>query len=247
MVRTILIIFMGFSVSAKAWTLIGRSLGGWDTTKLTLYVSSTSCPISQSTLYGYIDSAISVWNSVSTSGLQLTRSAIESSLTADDFIAGQGVGQPTIICDADFETHFGASSSSPGVTQVSAPAGRINRASIFLNAESGAFAAIDNLTASQLRITIAHELGHLLGLGHASPGQALMYYSISTKDDARLIQDDVMGFSYLYPRNEFTNGPFGCSSAHSSHGWPSGLLWSVLYFGLLLGLGRVLFKPAPLP
>lgn len=53
--------------------------------------------------------------------------------------------------------------------------------------------------------TIAHELGHAIGLGHSSVKEALMYYSTGTINKA-LHQDDIDGISYLYPNEKKIGG-----------------------------------------
>ena len=65
----------------------------------------------------------------------------------------------------------------------------------------------------KLQIIIAHEVGHLLGLGHTQYEPSLMYYSIGEKKYLRLSQDDMDGLSFLYPRNELGgDGLFGCGT-----------------------------------
>ncbi len=62
--------------------------------------------------------------------------------------------------------------------------------------------------------TIAHEMGHVLGLGHSASTDALMYYAeLGVRDALRLSQDDMDGLSYLYPRDELgRDSLFGCGS-----------------------------------
>ena len=57
------------------------------------------------------------------------------------------------------------------------------------------------------------------------------YYRIGNKDDARLTEDDMQGISYLYPRNEFSVGAFGCASvSYRVHAPPWGILLLLLPF-----------------
>ena len=72
---------------------------------------------------------------------------------------------------------------------------------MYLNASSGD-ANIANFDHDTLTIIVAHEIGHLLGLGHSADQNALMYYDGSYRTVLSLAQDDIDGISYLYPSNE---------------------------------------------
>lgn len=53
-----------------------------------------------------------------------------------------------------------------------------------------------------MQVVLAHEIGHILGLGHSHDSNALMYFDASAKNTLRLAQDDIDGLTYLYPRDE---------------------------------------------
>ena len=208
---------MGMILSCPvfSWTILSQGLRGWDTKALTVHVNSTDCPIPEAEVLAAVDAAIVLWNSVSSSSLTLSRSSVASTTTAAQFLAGTATDVPLIVCDTAFGT------SNPGVDVDGVPAATrtgvtnpLNYAAILLNAEPGAGANIDELSNELLYLTLAHELGHALGLGHSSQASALMYYSISGKTVAFLSEDDRQGLTYLYPRNEFQGGAFGCASVH---------------------------------
>jgi hypothetical protein len=77
------------------------------------------------------------------------------------------------------------------------------------NVSGSAFAT---LTQEQRIATLAHEIGHGLGLGHTSHRDALMYYAAT--DDVKvkyLSPDDADGATYLYPKkSKFLGLVGGC-------------------------------------
>ena len=69
------------------------------------------------------------------------------------------------------------------------------------------------MDADVVKIVLAHEMGHLLGLGHSADTKALMYYDASAKTTLGLAKDDYDGITYLYPRDEIGKDKmFGCAA-----------------------------------
>lgn len=63
------------------------------------------------------------------------------------------------------------------------------------------------LTAVDLESVAVHEIGHLLGLGHSSDAEAIMYPTISSGSrKVQLAADDVDGVQQLYGSNPTFNG-----------------------------------------
>jgi len=87
---------------------------------------------------------------------------------------------------------------------------------------------------------VAHEIGHVLGIGHTNDKTALMYYDATAKKNLSLSQDDRNAVSFLYPRDELKNLDLigGCGAIRSSSGGsgPSSFLG-----GNSLGLLSLLF------
>lgn len=66
--------------------------------------------------------------------------------------------------------------------------------------------------AVDLESVAVHEIGHVLGLGHSSVEEAIMYPTISSgQRKVRLANDDVMGVQELYGSNPNYNGSTGFS------------------------------------
>lgn len=233
---------MGISTTAGAWTLIGGGIDGWQRSVLTVGVNYAGCTISNAALDDAIDAAIEQWNSVPTSSIRLERGT--SSTSVATFMADAATDAPLILCDPNFSSTLGVDPDFiPGSTVRMAANPALYYGGILLNAEGGTGAEISNLSDFDLKILLTHELGHLLGLGHSSEPRALMYYSISGKTEIRLIQDDADGLSFLYPRNEFSEGAFGCSAVHPARPLRPGFLGLVgLWAAFSLGIGRLLSR-----
>lgn len=225
---------------AGAWSLAGSNIGGWPSGKVTIYYNAASCPISQDLLVALIDQAVSVWNAVPTSGLTLERGSAVSE-TVQDYLAGKATLTPLVACDINFKNDNDADPDLvPAATRVTADGnGNVSSAAVILNAQLGTFAEFSMLSTAEQSVAISHEMGHALGLGHSSSSQALMYYSIGDKSSPILTRDDMDGIAYLYPRSEFSAGPFGCGAVHGTRAPVSmGFVW--VFLAGIYGIGRLL-------
>ncbi len=218
--------FVFASPIAFSWTHVGSNILGWSSHKVVFHVNPTNCSLPESTLYDIIDHSINAWNSLPTTDLVLSRSPDVSTTTYDQLNLGTATDAPVILCDTEMTAHGMQGDNIPASTVkiMLNAAGNISYAGILLNAESGAAANLDQLTTGETEVTLTHEIGHALGLGHSSQAQALMYYSIDGKTKATVTEDDMDGINHLYPRNEFANGQFGCSAVHASPNKKLGLL-----------------------
>ena len=77
----------------------------------------------------------------------------------------------------------------------------------------------DSPAAVDLESVAVHEIGHLLGLGHSSVEEAIMFPTISSRTKkVVLAEDDVRGIQYLYGSNPDYGGSFAGSSPETNSG-----------------------------
>lgn len=196
-----------FSQESHSFTLNSTSdttIQGWSNPEVTFLVNASNCPASID-VPALIADAAAVWNNVATSNIKVSYGGTTTSTTY--------ASPTTVYCETNFQTVTGANQNSvPGAASVTPPAvgGNIATALLILNASAGT-ANIGLYNQTSLKIILAHEIGHVLGLGHSQDSSALMYYSGSGKSNLSLAQDDIDGISYLYPRNELgSDKPLGC-------------------------------------
>lgn len=194
--KKLILILLSIPLAAGAFTLnssTNSDLEGWDGGDVQLLVNTANCPAGID-VPGIIAEAADVWNNVPTSSIKVSYGGSTTSTTFSS--------PPTVYCEPNFQAVTGGSQNSvPGAGAVQSPGGRISSGLLYLNASAGS-ANIANYDRTTLVMILAHEIGHILGLGHSESMNALMYYSGSAKTTLRLSQDDIDGISYLYPANE---------------------------------------------
>lgn len=201
-----------WSPLAQAFTLISQSnssFEGWARKTLTFRVNYENCPVDVEALNFAIDSAVQTWNSVDTSGIKIERGESTSTTIAE---SQDGSDQnPVIHCDPDFDNE---PELVVGLGFVTIDKNQITDGYILLNAAADTNGNISTKDIEKIGIIIAHEMGHVLGLGHAGDDATLMYFNASAKEELRLAQDDIDGITYLYPRSELGGGDkfLGCGS-----------------------------------
>jgi len=219
---------------AEAFTLvISSDLKGWDASILPVHYNPTDCSVSQAQLESAIDSAVALWNSVPMSSIRLRRGRVSTS-SASQFTADPIAiyDSPVILCSANFGEESGLDNAQgdggidnlvPALVRPAAFEGRLVFAPMLLNSSPAGTANIANFTQEKLTIIIAHEIGHMLGLGHVSDPASLMYFNVSDKELLALSRDDAEGVTYLYPRQEPFAGEFmGCGTLAAVSGRSGG-------------------------
>lgn len=97
---------------------------------------------------------------------------------------------------------------------------------------------LKSVSAVDLESVVVHEIGHLLGLGHSSVEDAVMFPSIpSGERKVQLADDDVEGIQSLYGSNPSyvaSTNP-GSKERESSHAIVVGPLWGQM-LGLVVGI-----------
>lgn len=191
--------------SSFAFTLnssTNPNLEGWQSSDVQLLVNTANCPANVDVV-GIIKDAVSVWNNVATSSIKVSYGGTTTSTTY--------ASPTTVYCETNFQTVVGADQNFvPGAASVGTLDGKIVQGILYLNVSAGN-ASIANFDQTILKIILAHEIGHILGLGHSGTTNSLMYFDASARQKLSLSQDDIDGISYLYPSNEFSDSKFaGC-------------------------------------
>ena len=217
-----LLFILLFSYSSFAVFTLNPNTGrGFNSNKVNVIVSNADCSgagFSTSQYKAYLEDAVAdYWNSVATSAVNVKIGSVDSSyditgLTFAQALAITPVNTILAGCNQsgapEFDGGAGAGSSSIlGAAQMSC-SGSNCRAVLILN--SHPTSSVPLLNKRDLGATIAHELGHALGLGHSSSKLNLMYFSVGGKTQTWLGNDDIQGITYLYPHEE----KVGCLIGH---------------------------------
>lgn len=196
--KILFVFYLMFSVqNLEAFTLLAN-VPGWSGKELTIYLNKTNCNADPEPA---VKKAIALWNGVSTARLKL-KVVVDTTRTLAGFTSFSYAGVGGILCD----TSFSGASTTLGLGTYAYSAGT-SYGYVRLNA-SGGTGDFSNFSTTEQATVIAHEIGHMVNLGHTEANDALMYYQLSAKTDLSLSWDDLQGYTYLYPRSEFGDDGF---------------------------------------
>lgn len=199
---------------------------GWSSGEIKFNLNTANCPSSMD-VKALMEDAFAVWNAVPTSPVQLKISGTTTSTAAANPV--------TVYCETNFQAVTGADANFvPGAAAIGTSGDYAGIGIVYLNVAPAGQANITLFNRNLLTIILAHEIGHIIGLGHSHDKNALMYYDASAKTTLNLSQDDFDGLSYLYPRDELgKDQPMGCGFV-SQIKPPSGPYFAALLLLLIL-------------
>ena len=222
---------------AEAFTLntTNSSQLGWANSEVKFYINTSNCPSNVDVVSAF-KSAATVWNGIATSNLKVTYAGTTTSTSYS--------ATPTVYCETNFQSVTGLDQSGVvGAGAITTASSRPATGILILNASSSN-GNIGNFSSTKLKIIMAHEIGHVLGLGHADDSTALMYYDATAKTTLNLSQDDVDGMTYLYPRDELgSDSKYGCGLVSASRSGPPS--WPGVFVGFASVMAVWIFLRRP--
>ncbi len=200
-------------VPQKVWpfTLSYSNEAHFSTNQITVDVAGDGCSLAgfnsaNDLLTKVVEAMDEYWNRIPTCALELSGGSVRSgvSVASDPSLSAAlaKANENTILVGCSTNTSlFGAGT----LAIASIDPNNSVRGAVLINNTDSSFA---NLTEREKLATLAHEVGHALGIGHSANPTALMYYSIGAKIQEKLSIDDYDACTYLYPHE----APGSCSS-----------------------------------
>ncbi len=246
-IKTVLLFGLLFNFGhVQAFTLMLPDILGFNTNRLEVHYSNTDC---YAQARSDLEDALDFWNAAVHANLELsiggnvsfTDTQIETYAFPQSVVVGCTVDMNSLgsSVDRDVTLAFASVRDQEGDDK------KIDKGYIILNVDPNGKANISRRPSEERTAIIAHEMGHVLGLGHSGVKGALMYFR-ENGYEARLHQDDIDGIRHLYPQNELSGDYFlGCATVKNTNKHQSHLvIW--LLFLLVPYLFLATIKKIPL-
>ncbi len=240
MKRQIIFFFLFSFVNQKifSFTLLSPNPPRYTTGEVYVDFTNDSCSqtgFSPQYLFNLMEESINqFWNKVSSARLLLLKGDfvdVSSAGLDPSSLAAEARGNRILVGCNDAVAAF----ASGGVVAVGTM-GQFDgetKGSIIINDHANS--EFSTLSDDKIRALLAHELGHALGLGHSENVSALMYYSLGSKIQEKMSQDDYDALTYLYPHNPRLMGLGGsCGTISFDHSKEGEAKWYQSYFLLAL-------------
>lgn len=205
------ILNLSFSPLGNTFTLTLPQTKGYANPEITIMINQASCP-AELDLSKIVKDAVEVWNRVPWSKLKLTVGGKTTTATSSF--------PPVAYCDPTITGSTLGLGGSAGNSE-----NYLVRGSLRLNTNAGTAGYVLDQNYDQIVLVAAHEIGHVLGIGHSNDDFALMNYTIGEKTTMNLSQDDIDAVSYLYARDELSGQEMmgGCAGIRNikstQHPW----------------------------
>ncbi len=180
----------------------------WQHRDIQLVVDRTQCPKGLD-VDGILADASVVWNTAPGNPIRLVhsiRNLEKMEMAASKSSANEVYSQTTTVaCESEFESVTGANPDHvPAAAHALVSGVQILSAQLLLNVSKGR-AHISVYEPTTLRVVVAHELGHVLGLQHSREPNSLMYFNATGKRGLKLAQVDVDELKARYPAKLLTS------------------------------------------
>lgn len=186
---------------------------------LTFDYNLENCPLDKENMRSQIEKGLKLWNIIPGSRIKL-QIGDETTKKYEDFSKNFSfVERPIIQCRLDFVEKFAEENTEAlivgygGFLATGVTGGRsyIKKGYIMLNIDPTSKAGdyIKN-NPDFLFFTVAHEAGHVIGLGHSRDKDSIMNYAQSVDDGLGF--DDYFGARYLYPSKAGIDDLTECAS-----------------------------------
>ncbi|MCB0414221.1 MAG: matrixin family metalloprotease [Bdellovibrionales bacterium] len=195
-----------FSKVSLAYTLSNapqKKIVGFQDQRLSVRINPKNC---SDNIHGLVNEAIQFMNTLPKRRfhLEFTKNSVWPSHSLRTF---QFEGAILITCSKEFKEDSNGFNPNrvAGVAANNFPQQPLSKGFVILNfspfIQDATNASFNNPKYSSLKkvIVIAHELGHVLGLGHSSIHQSLMNPFVWEKKNLTFHEDDIKGFHSIYP------------------------------------------------